>query len=368
MRLVFLLVTMFVSAAAQSQVAFHYKSVLTASELAWYSRFELLVTHDPLPRAQVDALHAKGTKLLLYEWSVAFYASLATPWQRSLPPAALLNAQPLRGHVGAADADAYYFDPASPQHSRDRSRALAKKLRDLGYDGVFFDTTTQESVHPAALAEFRRRHKEDYDVAFARFLRALRREWKNGIIATNQGYRAAAHILPFVDVDVSESLITRPVKGRFVLRPWLDPKDPWNSISYLMRKLIAPAQRAYPNVRFVHLNYLDVLDEAAVARIVTIAKIYGADAFVAQPSISGGTRGEVYFLDLGKPRARVESTSKRTAYRFFARGLAAANFGSTTLLIPNDARATYENLVTKKTTRASQLRVAPGESVLMRRR
>ncbi|HJQ36516.1 MAG TPA: hypothetical protein VKB93_05215, partial [Thermoanaerobaculia bacterium] len=66
-------------------IAFHYATPLTPRELAWYSRFEVLVTHDPLPRAQVDALHARGTRLLLYEWAVAFYVSRATAFDRALP-------------------------------------------------------------------------------------------------------------------------------------------------------------------------------------------------------------------------------------------------------------------------------------------
>jgi hypothetical protein len=350
-------------------MAFHYGRSLTPAELAWYGRFELLVTHDPLPRVQVDALHARGTRLVLYEWSVAFYPSIAGTWHRALPQSALLNAGPLRGHSGALDADAYYYDPVAPQHVRERAEVLAAKLRSAGYDGVFFDTTTSESVHPEALAEFKARHPDvAYDVAFARFLRALRRELKEGVIVTNQGYRAAARILPFVDFDISESLITRPMKGRYVLRPWYDAGDEWNSISFLMRNLIAPVQRAYPRVRFVHLNYLDTLDQAAVARVVAIARLYGADAFVAQPSISGGTLGYAYFADLGAPRPHVESTAKRTAYRFFARGLVAANFGAAPLSIPNDARATYENVATHETTRARRIVVAPGTAVVFRRR
>src|SRR5688572_728114 len=97
-------------------MAFHYVRPLTAPELDWYGRFEVLVTHDPLPREQVDALHRRGTKLVLYEWAVAYYSSLATPWHRALPSSALLNRQPLRGHLGAADADAFYFDPPTREH------------------------------------------------------------------------------------------------------------------------------------------------------------------------------------------------------------------------------------------------------------
>jgi hypothetical protein len=39
--------------------AFHYGPPLTPRQLRWFSRFDVLVTHDPLPRAQVDAARAR---------------------------------------------------------------------------------------------------------------------------------------------------------------------------------------------------------------------------------------------------------------------------------------------------------------------
>lgn len=261
-----------VASAAEGRVAFHYATPLTPRQLAWYSRFEVLVTHDPLPATQVAALHAKGTKLVLYEWSVAFYGSLATPWQKRLlaDRRGLLNTRPLRGGAGAADADAYYYDPASREHTEERAALLARKIRALGYDGVFLDTTTFENVHPQAQAEYRLRHPGlDYDAAFARFMQALRRELK--VVITNQGYRAADALLPFVDYDVTESLITQPVNGKYVIRPRL--------------ALFKSVRKKHPRVRFVHLNYVDALTADAVKRIVRIARQTGDDAYVTVPSL-----------------------------------------------------------------------------------
>jgi hypothetical protein len=247
------------AAQRRGSVAFDYGGAMSAAQLAWCGRFDFVVTHDPLPPAQVRALHQRGTRLVLYEWAVAFYASLAKPgsWEASLltRKRGLLNDRPLRGGSGAADADAYYYDPATREHAIERPTAIAARLRAIGYDGVFLDTTTAESVHLAALATYQQRHAERYDAAFAEFLRNLRRELdsdKRGVIITNQGYRAADDVLPFVDADVSESLIT--LHGKF--RPWNDSNDRWNSIDYLMRHLIAPMQKRYPRVRFVHLNYV----------------------------------------------------------------------------------------------------------------
>ena len=303
------------AAERRGAFAFHYRAPLTPRQLRWFSRFELLVTHDPLPRAQVDALHARGTKLLVYEWAVAFYGSLASEWQRALlqrHPEALLNRSGLRGGVGSADADAWYYDPASEEHRVQRARAIAKRLDDAGYDGVFLDTTTAESVHAEALAEFKARHpSDDYDHDFARFLANLRHELNGKLIFTNQGYRKADDYLPYADWDLTESLITW--KGG-VPRPWDDPRDHWNSIHFLFTNLIEPARARYPHVRFAHLNYggADV-----VPLVVAAAKLFGDAGYVAN------RESPLYFANLGEPQPRVDENG--ASYRLFEHGFVAVN-------------------------------------------
>ncbi len=307
------------AAQRRGSVAFHYGGALTASQLDWCGRFDVLVTHDPLPPAQVAALHQRGTRLALYEWAVAFHGSLAKPgtWQASLLTRGrgLLNERPLRGGLGADDADAFYYDPATREHTDERPAAIAARLRAIGYDGVFLDTTTAESVHPEALATFKERHAERYDAAFARFLRNLRRELDagtRGVIITNQGYRAAGDILPYVDVDVSESLIT--LHGAF--RPWNDPHDLWNSIDYLMRHLIGPVRKRYPRVRFVHLNYVTNTKDAG--RVIAIARLFDMDAFAALPAITPILIDD-YFRNFGRPRTPIHRETG-TAWRRFEHG------------------------------------------------
>jgi hypothetical protein len=288
------------AAGKRGAVAFHYSTPLTPRQLSWYSKFDVLVTHDPLPPAQIGALHARGTRVVLYEWAVAFYDSLATrPQKRWIADRrGLLNASPLRGGVGSPDAGAWYYDPGSREHVEDRPQLLARKLRSIGYDGLFLDTTTAESVHPDALAEYRLRHPESsYDAAFARFMKNLRRELgPKSIIITNQGYRQPDALLPWADYDVSESLITHPAGGKYVMRPRKNASDPWKGIDFLMRELIAPAKKKYPRVRFVHLNYVDTLTPERVAAIVRIARAHGDEAFVTLPSLAHeGTDDDAYF-------------------------------------------------------------------------
>ena len=262
-----LLVALPALAERRGAVAFHYGPALTREQMEFFARFDVLVTHDPLPPKQVAELHCRGTKLALYEWAVAFYRTRATRWDRFAP---VLNARPLRGGVGANDADAFYYDPAIPG----RARALAAKLREIDYDGVFFDTTTERSVHPDALPEYRRRHPDlPYDVAFASFLRELRTLLR--VIITNQGYRAPEHYLPHVDYDVTESLLMRP-------RAEIDD---------VMRQWILP----HSHVQFIHLNYVEPGDDETIASMIRIAREYGHEAYVAFRDVTKTAFHEGYF-------------------------------------------------------------------------
>lgn len=290
----------------RGSVAFHYGGALTKAQLEWFGRFDVLVTHDPLPAAQVKALHTGGTRLALYEWTVAFYRSLVRrgSWQERLlrNRDALLNERALRGYAGAEDADAFYYDPAQPGYAENRAKAVRKRLQDIGYDGVFFDTTTFESVHPDAMAEYRRRHPDQpYDAAVARFLAALHED--GTLIVTNQGYRAAEHYLPYADYDITESLLTRP---------WHDPANRWNSVDFLVPELILKTADRFPHVRFVHLTY----EPERIETILATARLYGQDAFVASPDVTRTAFSDLYFLDLGRPTSDIRRDGLTAARSF----------------------------------------------------
>ena len=364
-RVLFVTVALLIAGKADTAerrggIAFHYARSLSAAELEWFSKFDVLVTHDPLPRPQADALRRRGTKLVLYEWAVAFYASHAGPWNKTAP---VLNRSPLRGHLGALDADAYYYDPATREHQHGRARMLARRIRMLGYDGVFLDTTTAASVHPNALAEYQRRHPDvDYDEAFSEFLANLRRSVR--VVVTNQGYRSARLVLPFVDWDVTESLITRPRDGRFVMRPWNDRRDEWNSIAFLMENLLAPARRRFPRVRFAHINYLDDGDREQIAEIVAITRLFDAEPVVAHPTLAMMFRSDLLLLDLGRPLPRIDNAT--SAYRFFERGFMGYNAGTQALRIdlPGDKR--WEDAVTRERVEGRTVVVPPAGARILR--
>ena len=317
--------------SGRAPFAFHYQPVLSDEALAWYSRFEILVTHDPLPREQVERLHAAGTKLLLYEWSVAFYDARATDWQRSLHKAILLNDAPLTGGVGSPTAGAWYFDPDAPEHEFGRAIDLARRIHEIGYDGVFFDTTTVESVHPAARKEYEQRHPDTpYDAAFARFLIQLRRKMPSGILFTNQGYRSAPYYLPYVDWDLTESLITRSNH----LRAWNDPEDPWNSIQFVMQTMIEPVAARYPHVRFGHLNYVDGANPDAIRVVAAASQLFGGTSYVAAPNVAEEA-DPIYFRNPGKATSDLVDREGKAAYRFYENGLIVVTSAPTEITIAN---------------------------------
>lgn len=309
--------------------AFHYGSPLSAEEIDWYGRFDLLVTHDPLPPAQVSELHRRGTRLVLYEWSIAFYGNRVADgsWERSLLRSSskvLLNERPLRGGVGAADADAWYFDPAEEEHTEVRSKQIVRRLEKIRYDGIFLDTTRFESVHPIARLEYSRRHPGlDYDAAYARFLRSLRQKLGSRIIFTNQGFRNAEFYLPYADWDLTESFVTYPKKGRFVERRWHDPNDSWNSISHIFQELILPAAARYPRVKFAHLNYLSSRDRNVISLVVAASRLFGGEGYTVGNSIEE-ERDPIYFIDLGEAVSPLTTIADRSAsYKVFENGIVA---------------------------------------------
>lgn len=310
--------------------AFHYSMPLNDDDLAWYSRFDVLVTHDPLPRAQVNRLHAAGTRLLFYEWSVAFYDSRATRWQRSLLKNRrknLLNDAPLVGGVGDVTAPAWYFDPASADYAAGRASDLTRGLKASGYDGIFFDTTTFASVHSDARAEYARRHPDlAYDVAFSRLFVQLRRKLPHVLLYTNQGYRSPENYFPYVDADLTESLITRPAGDTYEIRPWNDHSDPWNSISFILRTVIEPLTVRYPRVRFLHLNYAGLrAGGGVIPLVVAVARLFDGEGYVASAA-PANERDEIYFRDFGKPLSpRVEVANGDAAYRLFECGIIAVS-------------------------------------------
>ena len=361
-------------AQKKGEFAFHYAARYTPGELAWYSRFKVVVTGDFLPPDQVRTLHRAGCKLIAYEWTVAFYAPDSISkhaWQRKLVedhPDWLLNASKgLYGNAGAADIPAFYYDPVSTDLRKWRVAHLVQDVKTHNYDGVFFDTTGFTAVQHDAQEEFKRRHpNERYDEYVGQFLDGLRKCAPDLITFTNQGYRNAEDYLPRADYDLSESYMTTTdgpqadvyVEGKGPTRvtetyvhPWDDPDHPWDSVAHYCKVLINdPIAHGGYKARVCHLNYgqpryeptgqsisvdgqslpvfRETLDREALYYSAAAAALMNQDSYFVTPD--GIPADRVYFANLGKPTTDNYSYDETThiATRTFANGFAAVNAGS----------------------------------------
>lgn len=336
-------------ATVNPTVAFHYEAVFSAEAVRWYGRFSILVTGGILSPEQTAALKAAGLRLVAYDWSTAFYPGQAVQataaWRNTaLGKGArwLLNSSPVSG-ASAWGGPAYWYDFGARDMLSARAEHLAEAAGRYGYDGFFFDTLGFTQLPAAMQDEFRRRHPGmNYEQMQGEFLSQLRRCLPNGkLIFTNQGYRNPDAYLPHADLDLSESYFTylKP-DGSTGFRRWYDKKAPWESILTPMQELIVPAQRRFPKVRFVHLNYA-AGGAATVRRAIwfslACARLFGHQAYVVASKEPLLEADEAYFADLGAPAEPgfQQDRDAGLAWRAFQKAVVALNAGDRPSRIPS---------------------------------
>ena len=323
-------------------MAFHYAAHFTPREAEWYTQFEILVTGAILPPALSKTLKATGSKLIAYEWTSAYYpgdwVSAAEQWQRRVKPDWRITASPVGGGAAAPGKTAHWYDFGDPAFIGARAKYLAGLLDATGYDGFFFDTPGAEQLPPAVKEAFAQRHpKLDYNACQGQFFAALRKELTPGkLIFTNQAFRHAAEMLPHADLDLTESYFTAENGAATLFRPWHDPVKPWESIRTPLEQLVVTAQRKWPRVRFVHVNYAAPGDKHALLYGYAGAKLFNNDSYLIMPSDSGAEQSPVYGFDAGRPltASYEQDADAGAAWRRFERCVVAINSGASAYTIP----------------------------------
>ncbi len=327
-------------AARNIGVAFHYQSHFAARQLEWYTRFEILVTGSILSPQQTAALK-RGPKLVAYEWSSGYYqgdaVSAPLEWQKKVESQGqrwLLTDRPSTGASAENGRLANWYDFGSDELINQRAAYLADRMVRAGYDGYFFDTVGEQCLPPEVLAAFQRRHPGlNYNQRQGLFLKSLRSLLPAGkVIFLNQGYRHAEHLLPYADLDLSESYFTYVNNGGTAFRPWHDPARPWESVKTPMENLISPALRKFPRVRMVHVNYAsgatrDVMRARRYS--YACARLFGQEAYTIVPGSPAAEEDDLYASALGRPvGAYVEDPAQSIAWREFERSVVAVNGSS----------------------------------------
>lgn len=364
--------------------AFRYTGRYTDEEMAWLSNFDIVVSGNLLPEDQVKALRDAGCKLCHYVWLPAFYRDAGSGRDSACAEAVrehpewALNAMdnPLYGHAGGEGSPAIYVDYGNREFRNWAAAQLIEITREHGYDGVFFDTTTFESVHPEARKVFKERYPGgNYDQFIAHFLAALNNTAPDLIVFPNQGYRAHPFYLPFADYDLSESLMTSYAwadeaevyvegKGKTTVKEsyvayWSNPEQPNRSFLQSNRELILePFAKFGYTAKMYHLNYgqpryvptgettengqpvfKPTLDREALHYGVACAHLLSHSSYYEfQCEGIKVPADPVYFVDLGKPLSDAFShdEEKKVAWRFFENGFAVVNDSGETIGFPVD--------------------------------
>ena len=323
-------------------VAFHYAAQFSAREVAWYSSLEILVTGGILTPEQSAILRGRGSRLVAYEWSSAYYpgdwVSAAESWQKRMRTDWLLTRVPVTGGAAENGKPAQWYDFANPDLIAARADYLAAVLLRAGYDGFFFDTLGWEQLPEPVQASFKARHPGiDYNACQAEFLGALRKRLPAGrLIFTNQGFRHSEFFLPHADLDLTESYFTYVAGAATKFRPWHDPSKPWDSIRTPMVELVGAAERKFPHVRFVHVNYAHGTSPRAAMYSYAAAKLFGHESYLIVPSDSQAEQHAVYRSSLGRPLTASfeEDLAAGAAWRRFERGTVAILSGPKSFAIP----------------------------------
>lgn len=375
--------------------AFCYVRQYSPEQMKWFTRFNVVCPGDYLPAEQVRQFRAAGSKLVRYEWSVAFGVSENYPkdaWQRWVlaeHPDWLINTKGLFGYAGPSDQPAYYYDVSNPDFRRWWVERLVREAKEHDYQGFFFDTTTFDSVHPDAQAMFRAKHPGvDYNECARMFFAELRKAAPNVIIFPNQGYRDHVHFLPDADYDLSESYMTTGggptaevyVEGKgmtkvteTLVHRWYHPGHLWWSVCYFCDVLIdrPHAEHGY-RAKMCHLNYgqpryeptgktVEVngkqetvfrpnpVDREAMYYAMAGALLMGQTSYYSVDDVL--PVDDVYFVDMGKPLGNTyfHDRTRGLVWRLYENGIVAANDGDsdaaisfTPAQIPRDVKGLYD--------------------------
>jgi hypothetical protein len=345
-----------------TKIAFDYHP-LTADDIDYLSRFDIIVTHNLEEKGIVKRLKNRSGKLFFYEWLPAlYYTGNPASWERLVyknkekwtldPKDSAPN--PMGDKLHCKD---YFYDMADDELIEQRVNYLVHQAKSHGYDGVFFDWgsgwySLQENGYTFLTDEFARRHpKIRYNDRVNMFLGKLRE--KGLLVILNGGFRSEnAELDRNADVDIVESMFTSDQCGT---SSWIDEGkegvqkacETWfNTLEKsldLAERLPKKAASANQNIRFIFLNYAfpyhrlasnrkttDILYEKTADR----QAIYYSLALSYLGNTSGFTNGtdvsllhvkdEVYFNSVGSATTALLRPNKSSALRYFSYGFVVA--------------------------------------------
>jgi hypothetical protein len=229
----------------------------------------------------------------------------------------------------------YYYNLGNEELMKKRVEDLISNMKIRGFRGVFFDWASgvyiEEAAYRSILLNFEKLNPgKSYFDFVSEFYQKLRAS--NIFVITNQGFRKAEYILPFVQYDMTESYITTDVAKKMKIqlfqKGWVDSVMTTNyypiykdshtlkdSLKFI--DLLSGYRKKYKKFgfkNFIYLNYLAPEYEKIYASSqlykmkkpkngiyfsYAMAKLADGMVYAEVPGNRKFERDEIYFYDLG---------------------------------------------------------------------
>ncbi|MCC6441873.1 MAG: hypothetical protein IT210_00290 [Armatimonadetes bacterium] len=352
-------------------------SLRCPDDIAYAARFRVALSNWYLrfTGRDMEAFRRAGCELFIYLWFNGYYSrelDLGDPESAALRqfptmiaafrdihrhPGWLLNPdRPIQGT--GAEYPAYFYDYAHPAFRAHYIGFIRDRLRETGYQGVFFDYIGSWALPEEVKTLWQKRHPDiAYDRAGVLFLKELKRALPGVKVFGNQSYRLAEDYYGCVDYDLTESHATSYLWGKEAeiyvhgkgmqkvmetfYRPWdglygykemsrqrreknaLRPKVTVFDLNYLQPRYISNGAKADIGGKAAPV-YVPVTDRPAIFYGYVLAKLTGVESFGSDWYAPGFGKDDLYFLNLGQPVSPSYEEKGAVVLRYFRNGFVAA--------------------------------------------
>ena len=317
---------------AMTQKGFYATAVPWRKDLSFAKRFHIVEFGGFEDIA--DANRSGFEKIVAYEWMAGFYTDEENDFVRyaKAHPHKLLSSKPTK------EKD-FFYDMCDEELVNKRVDYLARRVHELGIDGIFFDWANSKFLEEKTFAylrkSFHHRHpKTTYTACLKEFLRKLKE--RNILIITNQAYRDP-ELLAYVDYDMCESYMSgveemhkrAKIDNLFTHIPYTyyQPLEEVFEYFAYFHKL----QKRYGFKNMIYMNYLApkllttphgytaTKPVEGIYYNYVLAKLGGFAQYSEVPFDHALEQDPIYFYDLGEPVGAMQKVDD-LYLRFFTKG------------------------------------------------
>jgi hypothetical protein len=343
MRLLLIFIAVFSFAFEMKKGDFVTADIYDKSQVEWAKLFRMADVggiHDPNITPKMLKI---GALTFGYDWMPAFYYykdgsnNEFVKWLYKNRKTDTINPDGPFPHCNEMNYDwceDYYYNFGDEKIIDKKVEWLIKNIKQKGFNGLFFDWASGifilEKEYKKIYKNFKKLNpNKNYFNQVALFYKKLKR--KGVIFITNQAFRKADKLLPYVTYDMTESYITTDkfIKGRIQIqgKGYVDkiPVTEYYPIdsktlkaTFYYMKMLEKYKQKYKNEgfkNFIYLNYIapeykkvypnldlykEIKPKNAIYFSYAMAKLFDAIVYAEVDENRKLERDDIYFYNLGK--------------------------------------------------------------------